>query len=91
MLLLDPKVVVMDEATAEAGSQGAQALQDAAEELTRGRAALVVAHRLDQASRADEILVMDNGRVVERGTHEQLLESEGRYRHLWTAWQRGRE
>ena len=91
MLLLDPKVVVMDEATAEAGSQGAQALQDAAEELTRGRAALVVAHRLDQASRADEVLVMDNGRVVERGTHEQLLESEGRYRQLWTAWQRGRE
>lgn len=91
MLLLNPRVVVMDEATAEAGSQGAQALQDAAEELTKGRAALVVAHRLDQASRADEILVMDNGRVVERGTHTELLESEGRYRQLWSAWQRGRE
>ena len=91
MLLLDPRVVVMDEATAEAGSQGAQALQDAAEELTRDRAALVVAHRLDQASRAEEILVMDNGRVVERGTHEQLLKSDGRYRQLWTAWMRGRE
>ena len=91
MLLLDPRVVVMDEATAEAGSQGAQALQDAAEELTRDRAALVVAHRLDQASRAEEILVMDNGRVVERGTHEQLLKSDGRYQQLWTAWMRGRE
>lgn len=91
MLLLDPKVVVMDEATAEAGSQGAQALQDAAEELTKGRAALVVAHRLDQASKADEILVMDNGRVVERGTHAQLLKSEGRYHQLWSAWLIGRQ
>ena len=91
VMLLNPRVVVMDEATAEAGSQGAQSLQDAAEELAKDRAALVVAHRLDQASRADEILVMDNGRVVERGTHAQLLEFDGRYQQLWTAWQRGRQ
>ena len=91
VMLLDPRVVVMDEATAEAGSQGAQSLQDAAEALAKDRAALVVAHRLDQASRADEILVMDNGRVVERGTHAQLLEFDGRYQQLWTAWQRGRQ
>lgn len=90
ILLLDPKVVVMDEATAEAGSVGAGALEDAAREVTKGRASLVVAHRLDQAAAADEILVMDSGRVVERGSHQQLLDYEGQYARLWAAWQKGR-
>lgn len=90
ILLLDPKVVVMDEATAEAGSVGAGHLEAAADEVTKGRAALVVAHRLDQASQADQILVMDNGRIVEQGTHEQLLRLDGRYQKLWAAWQKGR-
>ncbi|QCB28398.1 ABC transporter ATP-binding protein [Corynebacterium endometrii] len=90
ILLLDPKVVVMDEATAEAGSVGAGHLEASADEVTKGRAALVVAHRLDQASQADQILVMDNGRIVEQGTHEQLLRLDGRYQKLWAAWQKGR-
>ena len=90
VLLLDPAVVVMDEATAEAGSAGAGALEDAADEVTRDRSAVVVAHRLDQASRADRILVMDSGRIVESGTHDQLLTRDGIYRRLWTAWSAGR-
>lgn len=90
ILLLDPKVVVMDEATAEAGSAGAGALEAAADEVTRGRAALVVAHRLDQAARADQVLVMDAGRIVESGTHEELLATGGRYHRLWAAWSQGR-
>ncbi len=90
VLLLDPAVVIMDEATAEAGSAGAGALEDAAEEVTLGRTALVVAHRLDQASRADAILVMDAGRVVERGTHAELLARGGTYHRLWSAWSAGR-
>lgn len=90
ILLLDPKVVVMDEATAEAGSAGAGALEAAADEVTRNRAALVVAHRLDQASRADLILVMDAGEVVEQGTHQELLAADGRYGKLWAAWSQGR-
>lgn len=90
ILLLDPRVVVMDEATAEAGSAGAGALEAAADEVTRGRAALVVAHRLDQAARADRVLVMDAGRVVEQGTHEELLAMGGRYDTLWAAWSQGR-
>ena len=90
ILLLDPAIVVMDEATAEAGSAGAGALEDAADEVTRGRSALVVAHRLDQASRADLILVMDGGEIVERGTHEQLLARPGVYHRLWTTWSAGR-
>jgi len=90
LLLLDPAVVVMDEATAEAGSAGAGALEDAANEVTRGRSALVVAHRLDQASRADNILVMDGGEIVEQGTHEELLARQGIYHRLWSAWSAGR-
>jgi ATP-binding cassette subfamily C protein len=90
ILLLDPAIVVMDEATAEAGSAGAEALEDAADEVTHGRSALVVAHRLDQASRADNILVMDGGEVVERGTHDQLLARCGIYHRLWSAWSAGR-
>ncbi|HET8994531.1 MAG TPA: ABC transporter ATP-binding protein [Rhodococcus sp. (in: high G+C Gram-positive bacteria)] len=91
VLLLDPAVVIMDEATAEAGSAGAGALEDAADEVTRGRSALVVAHRLDQASRADNILVMDSGQVVEQGTHGQLLARGGIYHGLWSAWTAGRQ
>jgi len=91
ILLLDPKIVIMDEATAEAGSVGAEALEKGAIEVTRGRSALVVAHRLDQAARADRIIVMDNGRVVEQGSHHDLLDYGGRYKHLWDAWQKGRQ
>lgn len=90
VLLLDPAIVVMDEATAEAGSAGAGALDDAADEVTRDRSALVVAHRLDQASRADNILVMDSGQVMEQGTHDQLLAHGGIYHRLWSAWTAGR-
>jgi ATP-binding cassette subfamily C protein len=90
LLLLDPAIVIMDEATAEAGSAGAEALELAAEEVTRGRTALVVAHRLDQASRADRVVVMDSGRVVEQGTHRELVDRGGIYHDLWTAWSAGR-
>lgn len=90
VLLLDPAIVVMDEATAEAGSAGAGALEDAADEVTRDRSAVVVAHRLDQASRADQILVMDSGRIVESGSHDQLMTHDGIYHRLWTAWAAGR-
>ncbi|WP_432558522.1 ABC transporter ATP-binding protein [Granulicoccus sp. GXG6511] len=90
VLLLDPAIVIMDEATAEAGSAGAGALEEAAEVVSRGRSALVVAHRLDQAARADRVVVMDSGRVVEQGTHAQLLAHRGIYHRMWSAWSAGR-
>lgn len=89
VLIADPQVVVLDEATAEAGSAGARALEAAAAVVTRGRTALVVAHRLTQAAAADRIVVLEAGRVVEEGPHAALVAAGGRYARLWRAWQGG--
>lgn len=92
VLLMDPVLVVMDEATAEAGSASASVLEEAAAEVARGRSALVVAHRLDQAEQADRVVVMDGGRIIERGSHAELIaQPDGTYVRLWEAWRRGRE
>ncbi|KRV50461.1 multidrug ABC transporter permease [Wenjunlia vitaminophila] len=86
LLLADPPIVVLDEATAEAGSAGARTLEDAASVALEGRTALVVAHRLTQARTADRIVVLDRGRVVETGTHLELVAARGHYAALWEAW-----
>ena len=79
-------MVVLDEATAEAGSSGARELEVAARAVTEGRTALVVAHRLTQASAAVRVVVLDDGRVVEEGSHPELLAAEGWYAELWHSW-----
>ncbi|MEU4563177.1 ABC transporter ATP-binding protein [Actinoplanes sp. NPDC023936] len=86
VVLLDPRVVVLDEATAEAGSAGARDLEQAAAAALEGRTALVVAHRLTQAAAADRVIVMDQGEIVESGTHHDLVTAGGRYAQLWAAW-----
>lgn len=88
--LLDPALVVLDEATADAETADASVLEAAAQGLTRGRAAVVIAHRLTQAAAADRIVVLDRGRVVERGTHAELRDAGGPYARLWAAWSIGR-
>jgi ATP-binding cassette, subfamily C, bacterial len=86
LVLADPPVVVLDEATAEAGSAGARTLEAAAAAAIEGRTALIVAHRLTQAAEADRIVVLDKGLVVETGTHSDLVHANGRYAALWEAW-----
>ncbi len=83
LLLKAPSVVVLDEATAHLDSESESALQRALEVALRGRTSLVIAHRLSTIRRADQILVIDAGRVVERGTHTELLERGGLYAELY--------
>ncbi|BFU45165.1 ABC transporter ATP-binding protein [Krasilnikovia sp. MM14-A1004] len=86
LVLADPPVVILDEATADAGSAGARALEEAANRALSGRTAIVVAHRLTQAAEADRVVVMADGRIVESGTHGALLGAGGPYAALWSAW-----
>jgi ATP-binding cassette subfamily C protein len=87
--VLDPAVLVLDEA-ASRSAEDDDALARAAEGLRRGRTAMIVAHRLSQARTADRILVMEAGRVVESGGHEELVAAGGRYADLWAATHEGR-
>jgi ATP-binding cassette, subfamily B, bacterial IrtA/YbtP len=85
--LLDPNVLILDEATAAADAESEHSIQTALSALVteRSRTVIVIAHRLDTIRDADQILVLDQGRIVERGRHDDLLTLDGTYRRLWQA------
>ncbi|MFK7782248.1 ABC transporter ATP-binding protein [Psychroserpens sp.] len=80
----NPSILVLDEATSSVDSYSEQLIQDATDKITKGRTSIVIAHRLATVQKADQIIVMDEGRIVEKGTHEELLKKEdGYYRNLY--------
>jgi ATP-binding cassette, subfamily B, putative efflux pump len=82
-ILADPRVLILDEATSSLDSESEALIQDGLHALRRGRTTFVIAHRLSTIRSADQILVLEAGEIVERGTHEELLRSNGRYRQLY--------
>ncbi len=82
-ILADPRILVLDEATSSLDSESEGKIQDGLRALRRGRTTFVIAHRLSTIRSADQILVLEGGEIVERGTHEQLLAANGRYRQLY--------
>jgi len=81
-ILADPKILALDEATSSLDSESEALIQDGLRALRRGRTTFVIAHRLSTIQSAEQILVLEHGQVVERGTHGELLEKNGRYRQL---------
>ena len=82
-ILADPRILILDEATSSLDSESEALIQDGLRALRRGRTTFVIAHRLSTIRSADQILVLEGGEIVERGTHDQLLEANGRYRQLY--------
>jgi ATP-binding cassette subfamily B protein len=83
VILKDPQILVLDEATSHLDSQSEALIQEALHKVMAGRTSVVIAHRLSTILAADQIFVMDRGRIVERGTHEELLTREGLYASLY--------
>ena len=83
-VLANPRILVLDEATSNLDTESEGLIQKSLAELTKGRTTFVIAHRLSTIRKADQILVIENGKIAEQGTHESLIEKEGRYYNLFT-------
>jgi ATP-binding cassette subfamily B protein len=83
VILKNPRILILDEATSSLDSQSEALIQEALKRVMAGRTSIVIAHRLSTILAADMILVMDRGRIVERGMHQELLAQGGLYAHLY--------
>jgi subfamily B ATP-binding cassette protein MsbA len=83
-ILAEPRILILDEATSSLDSESEALIQQGLSYLMQGRTTFVIAHRLSTIRRADQILVMEQGQIIERGTHEQLYDARGRYYDLHT-------
>ncbi len=83
-ILADPKIIILDEATSNLDTESEALIQKSLGELMKGRTTFVIAHRLSTIKKADQILVIESGNIAERGTHDELIASEGRYFDLYT-------
>jgi subfamily B ATP-binding cassette protein MsbA len=82
-ILADPQILILDEATSSLDSESEALIQDGLHSLRAGRTTFVIAHRLSTIQTADQIIVLEHGEIVERGTHAELLELDGRYKQLY--------
>lgn len=80
----DPPALILDEATSSIDTRTEKMVQDSMDRLMSGRTTFVIAHRLSTIKNSDCIMVLENGRIIERGSHERLLEQKGRYYQLYT-------
>jgi ATP-binding cassette subfamily B protein len=90
-LLKDPPILILDEATSALDTRTERAIQEQLGQIAKDRTTLIIAHRLSTIADADEIIVLDHGRVIERGTHRQLLSASGRYAQMWRLQQAEQE
>jgi len=90
-LLYDPRILILDEATSSVDSESEQLIQHAIDTLITGRTSIVIAHRLSTIRKANEIIVMDHGKIIERGTHTSLIADRGTYYELYTAVEQVKE
>jgi len=90
-ILKDPSILIFDEATSALDSTAEKAIQAELERISQGRTTLVIAHRLSTVMDADQILVLDHGRIIERGSHRELLEAGGEYARMWALQQQAAE
>jgi ABC-type multidrug transport system fused ATPase/permease subunit len=90
-LLLDPRILILDDSTSSVDTQTERKIQQALDRLMEGRTTFIIAQRLSSVRRADQIIVLDHGRIVERGTHAELLATDGLYREIYELQLRGQE